>query len=137
MSERFILGIDLGTTNSLAAQITHAGAEVVRDGETGYLARPEDPEDLAACIRRMLADDEARRRMAARCREVAVREYDVALMARRYRELYWEGVERRRAGAPLHVVGGRAHGAHGGVGSTRRRANPSCSRLLRFGVSKV
>ena len=74
--------------------------EVVRDGETGYLARPEDPEDLAACIRRMLANDEARRRMATRCREVAVREYDVALMARRYQDLYQEAMERRRSGAP-------------------------------------
>ncbi len=33
MSERFILGIDLGTTNSLAARMTPAGAEVLRDGD--------------------------------------------------------------------------------------------------------
>lgn len=37
--------------------------EVVRDGETGLLVPPQDPQALAAALRELLADDERRRRM--------------------------------------------------------------------------
>jgi len=69
--------------------------EVVREGETGLLAEPEDAEDLARCIHRLLADEGARRRMSARCREVAEREYGLDLQAGRYLRLYEESIERR------------------------------------------
>ena len=39
--------------------------EVVRDGENGLLVPAGDPEALAAAIRRLLADDELRERLAA------------------------------------------------------------------------
>jgi glycosyltransferase involved in cell wall biosynthesis len=40
-------------------------AEIVRDGENGLLVRPGDPVELAAAIRRLLADDDLRARLAA------------------------------------------------------------------------
>jgi len=62
--------------------------EVIRDGETGLLARPEDPADLARCIRRLLENSDEARRMGQRGREVVLREYSLDLYARRYLDVY-------------------------------------------------
>jgi lipopolysaccharide/colanic/teichoic acid biosynthesis glycosyltransferase len=43
--------------------------EIVRDGETGVLARPGDSADLAAAIERVLSDPELARQLARRGRE--------------------------------------------------------------------
>lgn len=64
--------------------------EIVREGVTGYPARPEDPADLAAGIRLLLDDDELRSRLRSSCREVAEDEYRSDLQARRLGELYEE-----------------------------------------------
>ena len=64
--------------------------DMVRPGETGLLAPAGDTDALAAGIRRMLTDDELRRRLGARCREVAVKEYGLEIQARRYVALYEE-----------------------------------------------
>jgi len=42
--------------------------EVVRDGENGLLVPPDDPDALAAAIRRFFGDDELRRRLAEAAR---------------------------------------------------------------------
>jgi glycosyltransferase involved in cell wall biosynthesis len=62
--------------------------EAVRSMETGYLARYKDAGDLAQGIARILDDADLRRRLSARCREVAQAEYDMALQIRRFEELY-------------------------------------------------
>ncbi len=63
--------------------------EIVRDGKTGFVAKYRDVADLAACIRRVLEmPPAAQSAMRAHCREVAVAEYDVKLMADRYAELF-------------------------------------------------
>ncbi|MGC3976535.1 MAG: glycosyltransferase family 4 protein [Nitrospira sp.] len=62
--------------------------EAVRPGETGYLARHKDADDLSAGIRCLLDDADLRRRLRARCREVAEAEYDMALQTQRFEELY-------------------------------------------------
>lgn len=69
--------------------------EVVRPGETGWLAEPEDPEDLALNLHEALTDDAARERMSEVCRSVAEKEYNVELMRRRYVRLYEEVIEER------------------------------------------
>jgi phosphatidylinositol alpha-1,6-mannosyltransferase len=54
-------------------------AEAVEDGITGFVvARPDDPAAVAAALRRLLADDDLRRRMgrAARARAEASFDYD-------------------------------------------------------------
>jgi len=70
--------------------------DIVRPGRTGWLAEPEDAADLARCLRQALERDELRERMRADCRKVAVKEYDVRIMARRYVALYEELLETRR-----------------------------------------
>jgi glycosyltransferase involved in cell wall biosynthesis len=66
--------------------------ETVRPGETGYLARPEDPADLCAGIAGLLCDEALRLRFGLRCREIALAEYSSELQVQRYIELYREAV---------------------------------------------
>lgn len=56
--------------------------------ETGYLAEPYDPADLAAGIRWVLEDEERRADLSANARERAIREYDLETVAREYQNLY-------------------------------------------------
>ncbi len=79
--------------------------EIVRPGQTGWLARPEDPDDLARCIRQAL-DEAPPARMAAACRAVAEGEYDARLMTRRYMDVYEELRAGRRANPPVETAGG-------------------------------
>ena len=67
--------------------------DMVRPGETGLLAPPEDVAGLRDAIATLLEDDELRARLGAEAREVAVREYGMELMARRYLAVYEELVE--------------------------------------------
>jgi len=67
--------------------------ELVRPGQTGLLARPEDPTDLAAKIIELLEDDDLRQRMAKTCRDVAVAEYSIELQADRYIALYRQVID--------------------------------------------
>ncbi|MGH8981622.1 MAG: glycosyltransferase family 4 protein [Acidimicrobiales bacterium] len=57
-------------------------AEAVVDGETGIVVRrPDDPGAVAAAIRRLLADDEARERMGKAARRRAREEFDYDRLA--------------------------------------------------------
>jgi glycosyltransferase involved in cell wall biosynthesis len=46
-------------------------ADLVRPGETGFITRANDPEDLATHVQRLLDDPAARRRMGATARDAA------------------------------------------------------------------
>jgi glycosyltransferase involved in cell wall biosynthesis len=70
--------------------------EVVRDGETGVLTKP-DAASLAEGLIGLLLDPERRARMAVRAREVAEREFDVALQIDRTLAVYEEAAARRGA----------------------------------------
>jgi glycosyltransferase involved in cell wall biosynthesis len=70
--------------------------EVVRDGETGVLTKP-DGASLAEAAIGLLLDAERRARMAARARAVAEREFDVRLQIDRTLALYAEAAARVRA----------------------------------------
>lgn len=69
--------------------------EVIRDGSTGILTKAE-PELLAEAAVGLLLDDERRRTMAARAREVAVREFDVRLQIDRTLQVYADAAQRAR-----------------------------------------
>ena len=62
--------------------------DLVRPGVTGYLAAPADVHDLRHGILMLLDDATGRAAMGQRCREIAVKEYDVAREVQRYIELY-------------------------------------------------
>jgi glycosyltransferase involved in cell wall biosynthesis len=63
--------------------------EVVRDGETGFLAEPHDVETLAQRVGELLTDRDLRFRMGEKAR-TAVGEFDIDAMVRRQEALYQE-----------------------------------------------
>jgi glycosyltransferase involved in cell wall biosynthesis len=72
--------------------------DAVRHMETGYLADYKDVDDLAHGISLILSDDDLRRRLGQRSREVVEAEYNIQLQAHRFRDLYQQLV-----GAPVSV----------------------------------
>ena len=63
-------------------------SDLVRPGITGYLAEPENAQDLCNGIVQLLEDEALRSSMSQHCREIAVREYSLELQAERYIKLY-------------------------------------------------
>ena len=64
-------------------------SEVVRPGATGFLARPNDPSDLAEKITSFVALPRERRfELGSICRDVAETEYSVSLQAERYERVF-------------------------------------------------
>jgi glycosyltransferase involved in cell wall biosynthesis len=72
-----VIATDVGST-----------AEAVGDEETGLLVPPDDPAHLAAAIRRLLDDEELRKRMAVRGRAVWEAQFHAARMGDEYERLY-------------------------------------------------
>jgi glycosyltransferase involved in cell wall biosynthesis len=62
--------------------------DLVRHGITGYLANPENAEELCQGIVYLLENNELRENMRKNCREIAVQEYSLELQATRYVKLY-------------------------------------------------
>ncbi|HSJ83255.1 MAG TPA: glycosyltransferase [Acidimicrobiia bacterium] len=61
---------------------------IVKDGETGILVEPEDPEALAEGMLRMLADPELARRLADAASELVAKEYGLEPMVRATEDVY-------------------------------------------------
>jgi glycosyltransferase involved in cell wall biosynthesis len=62
--------------------------DLVRPHLTGYLAKPEDADDLCHGITQLLKDENLRSQRSAQCRAIALAEYSIELQAQRYLELY-------------------------------------------------
>ena len=62
--------------------------DLVRPGITGYLAEPENAEDLRDGIVQLLEDEPQRSYMSQKCREIALKEYTLELQVQRHIELY-------------------------------------------------
>jgi len=60
--------------------------EVVRDGETGLLVPPEDPEALGDAVARMISSPEETREMIARGREDVEQRFDIELSLQRLQD---------------------------------------------------
>lgn len=72
--------------------------DVVEHGVTGYLARPYEPEDLAAGFRWVLDDPERHARLSAAARERAVRLWSPEVVVPQYLEVYRAAIEHWKAG---------------------------------------
>lgn len=66
---------------------------MVRHGESGFLVDPNDPRDIARRLRQLLENDELRRSMGARGREIALDRFHPAKVAARTREVYLQAIE--------------------------------------------
>ncbi len=62
--------------------------EIVREGETGFLARPGDPDALCRALSRALLDPVGRAELAARQRALCRERFDYRVVAKRHLELY-------------------------------------------------
>lgn len=71
---------------------TNAGGipEMVRDGETGLLAPIRDPDALAGQVVRLLRDDDLKRRLAHRAREMVIERFSADRMVLGNLEVYEE-----------------------------------------------
>jgi glycosyltransferase involved in cell wall biosynthesis len=65
-------------------------SEAVLDGDTGLLVPPEDPAALAAAIRRLLDDEELRRRLGESGRRLVLERFTADHMTRSFESLYDE-----------------------------------------------
>lgn len=61
---------------------------MVRDGESGFLVDPNNPDDIARRLRQLLKNDELRRSMGAKGREIALDRFHPAKVAVRTRQVY-------------------------------------------------
>jgi glycosyltransferase involved in cell wall biosynthesis len=64
--------------------------DVVRNGDTGFVVPVADSAALQQAIVGLLANDALRAEISAKCRKIAVQEYDLKLQAQRYLSLYRE-----------------------------------------------
>lgn len=62
--------------------------EVIEDGVTGRLVSPGDPQGIADAILKLLASPGERAQLAARARELALRDYSASRMVAAYERLY-------------------------------------------------
>jgi sugar transferase (PEP-CTERM/EpsH1 system associated) len=65
-----------------------ANAELINDGETGFLVKPRDPEAMAERLARLSVDRGLARKFGAAGRRKVERDYSLNLMLKRYEELY-------------------------------------------------
>jgi len=65
---------------------------MVRDGESGFLVDPNNPDDIARRLGQLLNDDELRRSMGAKGREIALDRFHPAKVASRTREVYLRAI---------------------------------------------
>ncbi|MCU0567966.1 MAG: glycosyltransferase [Oculatellaceae cyanobacterium Prado106] len=81
--------------------------DLVRPGVTGYLAEPENVEDLRDGIVKLLQDDELRQSISRQCREIAVKEYSLERFSQDFLDFYQQAiastpqVEQKRPAIPM------------------------------------
>lgn len=82
---------------SLPAVSTAVGGipEIIREGETGFLAPAGDGHALAAAMLKVM-DPKVRAEFSIRAEAIARKEYDFAVMASRYEDLYRRLLQNRR-----------------------------------------
>ena len=89
-SESFGMAALEAMTSEVPVIATRSGGlpEVVTEGETGHLLPVGDVDGMAARAIDLLRDDDRRRAMGTRAREVAVAQFDEETIVPRYREMY-------------------------------------------------
>jgi glycosyltransferase involved in cell wall biosynthesis len=89
-------GFPLAIVEAMLAEVPVVATDVgsvgdaVVDGVTGLLVPPGDSKALLRAIESLLADEDLRRRLAARGRQLAVERFSADVMARSYEKLWHE-----------------------------------------------
>jgi glycosyltransferase involved in cell wall biosynthesis len=82
----------------------HGPAEIVDDGETGWLVPPDDEETLAQALVEAVNGDEERKRRGEAAYETARGRYSWPALARGVAAIYDDVVEGRPASAGAHTL---------------------------------
>jgi glycosyltransferase involved in cell wall biosynthesis len=82
----------------------HGPAEIVRDGESGWLTPPDDEQALAAALIEAATDARERHRRGQQAAAQAQREYGCTIVAARIAGLYRDLIARTAAGGRLGVA---------------------------------
>ena len=98
-----LVGLEaMSTGRAVVASRVGGIQDFVVPGETGLLARPGDPVALADALAAVLDDDELRRRMGRRGRELAEKEFSYLSVAQKTLSVFRQAVDSGgRGGAPL------------------------------------
>jgi len=81
-----IEGMSLG---KIVIASSHGGIpELIKDGETGFLVKPGDPEELAQKMVALLEDDDLRKGIGKAAQKEAWKRFDPALIAKKHEEFY-------------------------------------------------
>jgi len=88
--EAMMVGTPVVTTNVPACN------EIVRDGETGLIAEPDNPAALAAALIHLLGDAALRRRLAEAAAGDVAKRYEARVVARQFATLYTSLIAERR-----------------------------------------
>jgi glycogen(starch) synthase len=78
--------------------------ETVLDGQTGLVVAANDPEAIAAAVRRLLEDDTARAGLGRKAQARAMEEYSVARCVRRYLTIYRSLLDSHQGEPSDHAV---------------------------------
>ena len=62
--------------------------DVVKMGDTGYLAEPNNTKDLAEAITQMLKEDAHREQMGRNCRRLIMDQYAIEIIVEKYTSIY-------------------------------------------------
>ena len=98
-SEAFPLAVGEAMASATPSVVTDVGDSALLVGDTGAVAPPHDPLELArGCLRLLALPAEDRRRLGQQARRRVARDFEIGVIAERYYEL-WEdvaGQSRRR-----------------------------------------
>ena len=69
---------------------------IVRDGESGFLVNPNDTDEIAGRLRQLIENDELRRSMGAKGKEIALDRFHPTRIAARTRDVYLRAIQDSR-----------------------------------------
>jgi L-malate glycosyltransferase len=84
-------------------------AELVDDGQTGYLVNARSPEEIANAICRLLDQPQMAQVFGARARQRVIAEFSISRMLSKTEDLYARVLEQRLAFAPRNRIDFRKH----------------------------
>lgn len=96
LSEAFPLTIVEAAACGAPAVSTAVGGvpDIIRDGETGFLAPPEDKATLTQRLLQLCTDESLRVRMGFQARQRVLREFSQERMLQGYAQLFWDLAQR-------------------------------------------